>query len=124
MAHGSAGLKAATVTRGDAMARQRRTGREALMRRRRRRDWCEARRDAGDGDGDMSGAAQPTATATARGGLEMARRRRRDMMRRRGSGGRARRRRRRRCGRGSRPARAAQQWGERELGWLETKSNT
>uniref|UniRef100_I1P3A6 Uncharacterized protein n=1 Tax=Oryza glaberrima TaxID=4538 RepID=I1P3A6_ORYGL len=70
MVHGSAGLKAATVTRGDAMAWQRHTGREALMRWRQRRDWCGARRDAGDGDGDTSGAAQPTATATARSGLE------------------------------------------------------
>uniref|UniRef100_A0A0E0FMM6 Uncharacterized protein n=1 Tax=Oryza nivara TaxID=4536 RepID=A0A0E0FMM6_ORYNI len=72
MVHGSTGLKAVTATRGDVMARQRRTGREALMRRRWRHDWCGARRGAGDSDGDTSGAglgaAQPTATATARGG--------------------------------------------------------
>uniref|UniRef100_A0A0E0C355 Uncharacterized protein n=1 Tax=Oryza meridionalis TaxID=40149 RepID=A0A0E0C355_9ORYZ len=89
MAHGSAGLKAVTTTRGDVMARQRRTGREALMRRRRRRDWCGARRGAGDDDGDTSGvglgAAQLTATVTARGELETARRWRRDMTRRCGA---------------------------------------
>nr|BAD07688.1 hypothetical protein [Oryza sativa Japonica Group] len=76
MAHGSAGLKAATVTRGDAMARQRRTGREALMRRRRRRD---CRRRVGDGAATATRhdaaarqrwQSEATATAPVRAGLE------------------------------------------------------
>ncbi|BAD68751.1 hypothetical protein [Oryza sativa Japonica Group] len=66
MAHGSAWLKAAMATRGDAMARQRRTGHEALMRRRRRRDWYGARRGASDGDGDTSGAGLGSARRSQR----------------------------------------------------------